>query len=68
MDILETLQKLEILLEQYQDSYEPEEKMDLKQTIQAEIKLVRKETSSLPKDLQIQVNATLNDFEEVLSY
>lgn len=68
MDITEKLQYIEKQIEAYEEEYDPEEKMDLKQTISADIKSVRKQISSLPQDLQLQVGQTLDEFEEILTY
>lgn len=68
MDIVEEIQKIEALIEIYEESNEPEERMDMKQTIRASIAAIQKEIVSLPQELQTQVQAQLNDFEEILTY
>lgn len=68
MDITEKLQYIEKQLELYEEEYDPEEKMDLKQSISSEIKNVRVQVTKLPKDLQEQVSQTLDEFEEILTY
>lgn len=68
MDIVEEIQKIEALIEIYEESNEPEERMDMKQTIGSSIAAVKKESRSLPEDLQKQVQAQLADFEEILTY
>lgn len=68
MDIVEEIQKIEALIEIYEESNEPEERMDMKQTIRASIAAIKKEIVSLPQELQKQVQAQLNDFEEILTY
>lgn len=68
MDISEQINHIEEQLEAYQDAFDPEEKIDLKQTIQAEIRKIRNSLNQLPKNTQPQVALKLDEFEEILSY
>lgn len=68
MDIMKQLQTIEEQLETYQDTYDPEEKMDLKQTIQAQIKQIKASLSSFSDLQQKEILSNLNDFEEILTY
>jgi hypothetical protein len=68
MDIEKSIYQLEKLLVQYEDAYEPEEKLDLKQTIQGEIKKLVLFTTKNRVQLSPEAQQSINDIEEVLSY
>ena len=68
MNITEKIQAIEKLLEQYEEAHDPEERMDLKQSIQFDIKSIKMIIPTLNAQLQIQVANSLADFEEILTY
>jgi cobalamin biosynthesis Mg chelatase CobN len=68
MDISKKLQELEQLIETYEEAYDPEEKMDLKQTIKSQIKSLKVEADTLDGSFKESVMTQLNDFEEILTY
>lgn len=68
MDISKKIEELEEMLEAYQDEFDPEEKMDKKQTIQAEIKQIKSQLDELPAQLKKTTLASLAEFEEILTY
>lgn len=69
MDIFNELQKAEVLLEQYEDSNEPETRMDLKQTITSILKGVRENLDQLTDEEDKQeAKEQLEEFEEILTY
>lgn len=69
MDIFQELQKAELLIEQYEDTNEPETKMELKQTINSILKAVRSNLSTLTDEEDLQeATEQLEEFEEILTY
>lgn len=68
MDIVEQIQLIELQLDTYQDTTDPVEKLDLKQTIQIGIGNIKNELKELPKDLQILILNNLKEIEEVFNY
>jgi hypothetical protein len=69
MDIFQELQKAELLIEQYEDTNEPESKMELKQTISSILKDVRANLSTLTDEEDLQeATEQLEEFEEILTY
>ncbi len=69
MDIFQELQKAELLIEQYEDTNEPESKMELKQTISSILKDVRANLSTLTDEEDLQeATEQLVEFEEILTY
>ncbi len=70
MDIEKEISELESIIEQYEDTNIPEDRMDFRQTAQKKIKNLR--TSIVNADLDKEEEETivelLNEFEEVLSY
>lgn len=69
MNIDKVLFKIEEQLDVYETTVEPETKMELKQTIQSEIKKVREYIQDNPEeDEDGEVTSSLNELEEVLTY
>lgn len=68
MSIEQMLQKIEADLEKYEEAYDPEERMDLKQTITASIKQAYVQSQKLDDKTQKEVIAKLEEFAEILSY
>ena len=69
MDIEKEISELESIIEQYEDTNNPEDRMDFRQTAQKKIKNLR--TSIVNADLDKEeetIVELLNEFEEVLSY
>jgi hypothetical protein len=68
MSIEQMLQQIESDLEKYEDAHDPEERMDLKQTITANIKQAYAQSQKLNDKAQKEVIAKLEEFAEILSY
>lgn len=70
MNIEKEIAQIESLIEQYEETSNPEDRMDLKQTALKQIKNVRNNLPvlSLDKEEMETMTELLEDFEEVLSY
>lgn len=70
MNIEKEITQIEALIEQYEDTNNPEDRMDLKQTAIKQIKNLRIQLPSLSLDNEEleSMHELLTDFEEVLSY
>lgn len=70
MNIEKEIAQVEHLIEQYEDTSNPEDRMDLKQTALKQIKTIRENLPNLDLDKEEMETMTelLADFEEVLSY
>lgn len=70
MNIEKEIAQVEHLIEQYEDTSNPEDRMDLKQTALKQIKTIRENLPDLDLDKEEMETMTelLADFEEVLSY
>lgn len=66
MEIEKVLYEIEKLLEQYEDTNEPEDKLDLKQTIKGKLKEIRNHYKK--EGVPTEVTQSINDIEEILSY
>lgn len=70
MTIEKEINQIETLIEQYEDTNNPEDRMDLKQTALKKIQSLRQQIPEFDFDKE-ELETTidlLNDFEEVLSY
>lgn len=70
MNIEKEIAQVESLIEQYEETTNPEDRMDLKQTALKQIKTIRNTLPDLSLDKEELETMTelLEDFEEVLSY
>lgn len=70
MNVEKEITQIEALIEQYEDTNNPEDRMDLKQTAMKQIKNLRIQLPILSLDSEEleSMNELLADFEEVLSY
>lgn len=70
MNIEKEIAQVEALIEQYEETNNPEDRMDLKQTALKQIKNIRNNLPDLDLDKEELETTTelLEDFEEVLSY
>lgn len=70
MNIEKEIAQVESLIEQYEETNNPEDRMDLKQTALKQIKNIRNSLPQLDLDKEELETTTelLEDFEEVLSY
>ena len=68
MNIDKTLDQLQDELENYENANEPDERLDIKQTISNQLKMIRQYATSQGKQLTMQQNQTISDIEEILSY
>lgn len=70
MTIEKQITQIETLIEQYEDTNNPEERMDLKQTALKQIKSLRSQLPEFEFDKEELETTTdlLDEFEEVLSY
>lgn len=70
MNVEKEITQIEALIEQYEDTNNPEDRMDLKQTAMKQIKNLRIQLPNLSLDNEEieSMNELLADFEEVLSY
>lgn len=68
MNIDKTLDQLQDELEKYENANEPDERLDIKQTITNQLKTIRQFAANQGKSLTMQQNQTINDIEEILSY
>lgn len=70
MNIEKEIAQIEGLIEQYEDTNNPEDRMDLKQTAMKQIKTLRHNLPELSLDNEEieSIQELLSDFEEVLSY
>lgn len=70
MNIEKEITLIENLIEQYENSNNPEDRMDLKQTTLKQIHYLRGQLPqfSLDEEEFESMNELLSDFEEVLSY
>lgn len=70
MNIEKEIAQVESLIEQYEETTNPEDRMDLKQTALKQIKTIRNALPDLSLDKEELETMTelLEDFEEVLSY
>lgn len=68
MSIEQMLQQIESDLEKYEETHDPEERMDLKQTITANIKQAYTQSQKLGERAQKEVIGKLEEFAEILSY
>lgn len=70
MNIEKEIAQIEAMIEQYEETNNPEDRMDLKQSALKQIKTVRGQLPQLGLDKEEFETTTelLEDFEEVLSY
>ncbi len=70
MNIEKEIAQIEAMIEQYEETNNPEDRMDLKQSALKQIKNVRGQLPQLGLDKEEFETTTelLEDFEEVLSY
>lgn len=68
MNIDKTIAQLEDELEKFENAYEPDDRLDIKQTITNQIKAIRQFVASENKSLTTQQNQSISDIEEILSY
>lgn len=70
MNIEKEITEIEILIEKYEDTNNPEDKMDFKQTALKQIKTLRSHLpqSELDQEEIEELSELLEEFEEVLSY
>lgn len=68
MNIDKTLDQLQDELENYENANEPDERLDIKQTITNQLKSIRQFAATQNKQLTMQQNQTISDIEEILSY
>lgn len=68
MDIDKEIAAIELQLEEYEDTNNPEDRMDIKQTIKLSIGNIKANLDGIPANLKKQVLLTLDEFEEILSY
>lgn len=68
MNIEKTIESIEENLEQYEETNAPDDRLDLKQTIRAQIKSIHQYAATEGKKLTKVQEQTLTDVEEILSY
>lgn len=68
MDIDKEIAAIERQLEEYEDTNNPEDRMDIKQTIRLRIMNIKSNLNGIPANLKKQVLLNLDEFEEILSY
>lgn len=68
MNIDKILSQLEDELDNFENANEPDDRLEIKQTITHQIKAIRQFAVSQNKPLTMQQNQTVSDIEEILSY